>query len=90
MKNGQFNYAALAHEMTSKRTGEGLSLRDLSAAVNVPVSSLSRASNTASTLDMETIISICNWLDVPVQHFLTPDKKRKNGNSNKSKDHKKR
>jgi transcriptional regulator with XRE-family HTH domain len=90
MKNEQFNYAALAHEMTSKRTKEGVSLRELSDLVRVPLSSLSRASNTASKLDIETIISICNWLGVEVQHFLTPEKSVKNGNSNKGKNSKKR
>jgi transcriptional regulator with XRE-family HTH domain len=80
--NSPFNYKQLAKDVAAKRTTEGMSLREFGRTTEIALSSVYKVEAGASALDMHTIIQVCNWLAVPVQHYLTA-KPAKRANKNK-------
>jgi len=80
--NSPFNYKRLAKDVSAKRTAEGMSLREFGRTAEIALSSVYKVEAGESTLDLHTIIQVCNWLAVPVQDYLTT-KPTKRANKNK-------
>lgn len=70
--NTPFDYSTLATDILNKRTSEGITLREMSETISIPIGTCHRAEAIATKLDIETIIPICNWLGKPLQNYLTP------------------
>lgn len=77
--NSSFKYATLAKDLFQKRSDEDLSLRTVATKTSIALATIHRMEAGAKKLDIETIISICNWLGKPVQYYLTPNKTINNG-----------
>jgi transcriptional regulator with XRE-family HTH domain len=82
MKNGNFDYSKLAQHILDKRNKEGITLRSMAKSAKVTISTCYRAEAVMGGLSVESVISICNWLGVTVQYFITP-KSKTNGKSKK-------
>lgn len=72
VKNVPFNYKRFATCIWAKREKDNLTTQQVSDETGLPKSTINRAEAIAKELSMNTIIAICNWLDKPVQFFLTP------------------
>jgi predicted transcriptional regulator len=73
--NGKFDYKKFADHILNKRNAEGLTLRDMSKQSSVSAATCYRA-EAAKKTDISNVIDICNWLEKPLQYFLTPTTKK--------------
>lgn len=75
MKNGKFDYSKLAAHILNKRSSEDVSFRTMAAQAGVTISTCHRAEAAGGGLTVDNVIALCNWLNVTVQYFLTPNTK---------------
>lgn len=74
----KFNYKLLGAIIKSKRDKNGL--REIAAMINVSPTSLSRIERgIIDNLHIETLVKICNWLDMHPALFFSPPQDGKDG-----------
>jgi transcriptional regulator with XRE-family HTH domain len=69
--NKSFRYALLASDIKKKREEKGITLKQVAAKTKLPLATIHRAEQQGGGMMIETIISLCNWLNEPVQKYLT-------------------
>lgn len=79
--NNPFDYRQFATDIIAKRNADNITLRDLQDKTGVPRSTLFRAESEFE-ISMYFTGCLCNWLERPVQYYLTPKRKR-NGKTKK-------
>ncbi len=82
--NNPFNYAKLSKDVNALRTKEGMSLREFGRVTEITLSSVYRIEAGETALDLHTVIQVCNWLNVPVQNYLTQTKRNASKNKGKN------
>jgi transcriptional regulator with XRE-family HTH domain len=85
MINGSFQLENFSKVVALKRAEAMLTLRQLEELTGIHRSILSRIETNVykKALSWDQVITLCNWLELPVQHFVTPIKKDDNKKSSK-------
>lgn len=70
-KNGKYvDVAELGRAIKTKRTENGLSLRDVADVTKVSASTLSRIENGTGKPDTDNIAALTKWLDMPIDRVI--------------------
>jgi DNA-binding XRE family transcriptional regulator len=77
--NKPFRFALLAKDIQYTRRTHNITLVEMAAITNVPMSTCQRAEKgMISGLEMHTAIALCNFVNEPVQKYLTHENKNQN------------
>lgn len=73
--NSKFHIVRLAEDFLNKRQKENLSLKQVAKTLGVSLSSAFRIES-ANVITIDTLVKVCNWLGVNVQHYFIDYKKK--------------
>lgn len=72
-QNRKFNYAQLSKDIWAKRSSysPALGLKNAAEKAGTSAAALYRLESQSGKPDVDTLISVCNWLDKPIQHYCS-------------------
>lgn len=71
--NGFLDIVRLSEDIYMKRQSEGVTIRELSELTELSIATIQRYEKCIFNkgIELNSLIHVCNWLDKPVQHYLT-------------------
>jgi transcriptional regulator with XRE-family HTH domain len=71
--NNPFNYESFSEAVTKKRLKENLFQKTVAKQLKIAQGTVFNAES-GKAVKIEYIITLCNWLEVPITHFMKPKK----------------